>query len=368
MKRVLALASLAVCGAQAVETSTSTGSVSGTGTSTGSGTQTGSTTNSLTGSGTGTSSRSSVATASRTRSSTATASATCGVPGHGAPFPPTYSVPGTSVFNAFYQLIELVSSTYPFTAGAHSGGSGYPFRRLNEEGDSENEAKLRRMESALNDGSKSLYTRGRDAAKMMSDLIVHAAAQQQQRQTAGFGAADDGTGDHAARKLVGGAPIKNAASPAALFCDLETHTTAERVQAGWSIYTTRRRRLNSAHAPVEAGMDSAPQSIIAEDPALHPHLMPRLLSEAHSREVSEALESSGTDRQLYDGLSNTTTSTPPFEYLIGWPFVRYVVEEWCTLARFQPQVLAAFGFANPKTLFIPDLYAYLQLNEREYGV
>lgn len=167
---------------------------------------------------------------------------------------------------------------------------------------------------------------------------------------------DDGL--YTGRRLVGGAPVRSASSPAALFCDVEgTNITEERILAGealrdFNVHGLRRRRLHEGGP----GVSHAPLHASAADFA-----------------AGDSAHMSGNGgRGLWDVVDGNSPAfpgfgfgdAPPFTYPIAWPFARFAVEEWCTLARFQPHVLASFGIGDPKTLLVPDFFAFLAFSER----
>lgn len=217
---------------------------------------------------------------------------------------PTYVVPGGSVFGAFHDLLELVSSAYPLGVG---GGPPPPGGR--RAADASDAAGVPPPSAALHDATLSTYARGKLAARLASSLR----------------GADGGASDvPARRRLVGGAPVPSsgASAPAALFCD--------------------------AHG-LNATVPPRHWRRFPDDGCLHG----RWLSAAGGGSAVPAA-----------GGSADPADAPPFTFPIAWPFTALPVEEWCTLARLQPAVLAGFGVGDPKTLLLPDAGAFLELAER----
>lgn len=273
------------------------------------------------------------------------------------PFPPTWTVPGASVFNAFYNLAELVSSTQPFTGGGGGGHSGAPGGRRAEAAVPD-AGPGRAAPAAFADASKSLYRRGVDAVRLLSELAVDNAGGNVDASVAST--ADDAVAGGPARRLVGGVPVRNAASPAALFCDVEAPPPAAAQQLAFGVDVTtgrlrRQRRLaqlwerddNNGGAPMGGAFTDDDYG--DGDP---------------SGGAYDGAATTISRRRLWAAAGNRSDApSHPFAYRTRWPFLRFAVEQWCTLARFTPTALAAFGIVDPKTLLVPDAYAFLRFSE-----
>jgi hypothetical protein len=296
------------------------------------------------------------------------------------PFPPTWTVPGASVFNAFYNLGELVSSTLPFTGGdgteTHGGG-----RRAEEAADGGGDAAAPAPPpSEFADSSKSLYRRGVDAVRLLADL-ASGGGSDDGVSDATYGAAaaagsadlnDDAptTSSSTRRRLVGGVPVRNAGAPAALFCDLEAAPPPAAQQLAFGVdVTTGRLRSQRRLQRLWDGYDG--DGVEADDGASASAAPPPAgPDDSYSENDPDggAPAPASTSRRLWAAgaaaYGNRSSSGPqPFSYRSRWPFLRFAVEQWCALARLTPSALAAFGVVNPKTLLIPDAYAFLRFNE-----
>ena len=301
--------------------------------------------------------------ASRSLGSARASSATPS-PDHGPPFPPTYAVPGESVLNAFYNLVELVSSTYPFTGGSRGGGSPGG-RRAAAAANDDGEDAAPPAVGGVHDAGLSLFSRARAAARLASELLA------ERLSDAGGGAGDGAGAERHARRLVGGAPVLDAGSaPAALFCDVDINAnlTAQRILLGDAIYdAARRRRRRLREQPAGSDAAAAAAAAAAVEPLWHDGLPRKLASRASAHDAAASASREGGPRggrALHAAAAHHGTPAPPFTYPLGWPYVRFAVEEWCTLARFTPQVLAAVGLGDPKTLLIPDLFGFLDWSAR----